>query len=318
MSGELTTSLPKGGAPGQVLTKVSYDNYKVAWMDSQTENIDSPAHSINDTMGPQAVVSTDMAAAGSRLRPVSEIQENAEGIQSVSLTQCGKNLFDQEVASNFVNYTLATDVASNAPQGPYAFEINVKAGISYTFSLKNKVLEEYQGYTSLLYFGEVSGGEYRQLKIMRLLSNKTNTYNEKFSFVAESDAKYYVLIVKADITAGNYIPAIQLELGAESTPLVAYQGDTVTQALPETVYGGSYDWAKGELTVTHGLSEGGVVEALVEPRIIQLTPREFTSLSGINTLFSNCGDTTVTFTADLKKYIDSKLAELAGGAQNEA
>lgn len=33
MSGELTTSLPKGGAPGQVLTKVSYDNYKVDWKD---------------------------------------------------------------------------------------------------------------------------------------------------------------------------------------------------------------------------------------------------------------------------------------------
>lgn len=33
MSGELTTSLPKGGIPGQVLTKVSYDNYKVDWKD---------------------------------------------------------------------------------------------------------------------------------------------------------------------------------------------------------------------------------------------------------------------------------------------
>lgn len=33
MSGELTTSLPKGGDPGQVLTKVSYDNYKVDWKD---------------------------------------------------------------------------------------------------------------------------------------------------------------------------------------------------------------------------------------------------------------------------------------------
>lgn len=35
MSGELTTSLPKGGAPGQVLTKVSYDNYKVDWKTPQ-------------------------------------------------------------------------------------------------------------------------------------------------------------------------------------------------------------------------------------------------------------------------------------------
>lgn len=35
MSGELTTSLPKGGDPGQVLTKVSYDNYKVDWKTPQ-------------------------------------------------------------------------------------------------------------------------------------------------------------------------------------------------------------------------------------------------------------------------------------------
>lgn len=32
---------------------------------------------------------------------------------------------------------------------------------------------------------------------------------------------------------------------------LTHNGETAAQTLPETVYGGSYDWAKGELTVTH-------------------------------------------------------------------
>lgn len=56
---------------------------------------------------------------------------------------------------------------------------------------------------------------------------------------------------------------------------------------------------------------------LLEPRTVQLTAWEFVTLTGYNVISSDCGDTTVTFTADLKKYIDSKIAQLALGAQNE-
>lgn len=187
---------------------------------------------------------------------------------------------------------------------------------------------------------------------------------------------------------------------------LTHNGETITQQLPESIYGGSYDWAKGELTVTHkaislavkdmngegstwagwigsknndlGLTECfksgtngskpsqasnvistrvsvGIVAIygddilyptyyfefyknsapffnmslseikaqypnlvcqfvfpLLEPRAIRLTPQEFTAAAGVNVFSSNCGDTTVTFQADLKKYIDKRISERLG------
>lgn len=168
---------------------------------------------------------------------------------------------------------------------------------------------------------------------------------------------------------------------------LTHNGTATDQALPETVYGGSYDWGKGVLTVTYkffslavadmnnseiypGWQNVGIVECvepgvaggtpglvcynaqlcavnsnvdrifffntisqsewkaqypdlicqfvftLLEPRVIHLTPHEFLALSGTNTLSSDCGNTTVTFTADLKQYIDKKLSELTKEAGN--
>lgn len=220
--------------------------------------------------------------------------------------------------------------------------------------------------------------------------------------------------VTVDIAAGDSllhpVSEIKLVQEGEGTPsldnirnisgrdsiALTCNGETAAQELPETVYGGSYDWAKGELTITHkffslaiadmnrpesvsnetpgwtgltGLEEcflnanttlnnaaaniGTIVSVnttsglnrillgysnynltqdewktqhpdlicqfvfpLIEPRTIRLTPREFTALVGDNVLSSGCGDTTVTFQADLKRYIDKRLAQLAGGAAN--
>lgn len=170
---------------------------------------------------------------------------------------------------------------------------------------------------------------------------------------------------------------------------LTHNGETKAQALPETVYGGSYNWATGELMVTHKLfllavkdmnnvedypgwnrvdgllecfnaglnsyapcvgnigvevgvntsnaSAGRIIAflskdiygltqsewkaqysalicqfvfPLLEPRIILVTPQKFTAHAGNNILSSNCGDTAVTFQADLKKYIDKRISQL--------
>lgn len=159
---------------------------------------------------------------------------------------------------------------------------------------------------------------------------------------------------------------------------LTHNGESATQDLPETVYGGSYDWATGILALTHMMFELAVADMnrdndypgwinvaeldkcfgtdsdqilyaalmnfgevvrinklqiqlplasynnlsqtewkaqypdlicqlvfpLLEPRVIQLTPQEFTALAGNNILSSDCGNTTVTFSADLKKYFE--------------
>ena len=169
---------------------------------------------------------------------------------------------------------------------------------------------------------------------------------------------------------------------------LTHNGESATQDLQEAVYGGSYDWAKGELVITKKFVERPVssiantangafpgwidvsledcypedtndvykipcmnvgtkvgintvnrdvlfmpssvygiknadewkaqypnlvfqfVFQLLEPRTIQLAPQEFIALAGDNVLSSNCGDTTVTFQADLKKYIDKRIRQL--------
>ena len=54
-----------------------------------------------------------------------------------------------------------------------------------------------------------------------------------------------------------------------------------------------------------------VVYELDEPYTIQLTPQQLDTLHGINNVWSDCGDTTISYVADTKSYIDQKLAAIA-------
>lgn len=95
---------------------------------------------------------------------------------------------------------------------------------------------------------------------------------------------------------------------------------TLTAELPETIYGGMFDWTNGLLTVTHGhiasysgenvpdgwissvgaLTDGAqVVYPLAEPYTIQLDPQQIKALQGVNTVWSNCGNTRALFNYSL-------------------
>lgn len=54
-----------------------------------------------------------------------------------------------------------------------------------------------------------------------------------------------------------------------------------------------------------------IIYELATPLTFDLTPVEVTTLLGINNLWSNTGDIALTYRADTKKYIDSKIAELS-------
>ena len=53
------------------------------------------------------------------------------------------------------------------------------------------------------------------------------------------------------------------------------------------------------------------VYQLAEPYTIQLTPQQLDTLKGHNNVWSDCGDTTLSYVADTKLYIDQKLAAIA-------
>jgi len=54
-----------------------------------------------------------------------------------------------------------------------------------------------------------------------------------------------------------------------------------------------------------------IVYPLAEPYTIQLTPQQLETLKGTNNIWSDAGETEVTYAADTKMYIDQKIAAIA-------
>jgi hypothetical protein len=49
---------------------------------------------------------------------------------------------------------------------------------------------------------------------------------------------------------------------------------------------------------------------LAQPYTIQLTPQQLDMFKGVNTIWSDTGNTDLVYVADLQSYIDKKFAEL--------
>lgn len=121
------------------------------------------------------------------------------------------------------------------------------------------------------------------------------------------------------------VRGLQLEDGYAATEFEPYASNTFSVEFGRTVYGGSMDWLTGELTVTHGMigtyageslpgawisdrdvyapgasptTGAQVVYELAKPDVIQLTPRMFAALSGVNTLYTDGGSNEFTFNHD--------------------
>lgn len=378
--------------------------------------VSSPAHMITETYGPAAEVTMDIAAEGSLLHPVSEIKlvqegegtpslsniRNIVGWDNISLTAYGKNLLDSDKMLDISNWVGRADDFTDDPfitssANTYEFVIPTKPGVQYTITLNQK--NESTAATRLLYLVRLTARTQTRLHMFQLNNAESNIYRPTYTFTTDDDPDTIYLFASyfpdQDVTEfhARSFRSIQVEFGRNSTYFEPHHNETAIQTLPETVYGGTYDWAKGELTVTHkflslaikdmnnsedypgwigdyGLADvvgndynagwnnlrsnttnyvtirtrgytyprslltlPGVSQSewktqypnficqfvfpLLKSRTIHLPPHEFLALSGANTLSGDCGDTTVTFQADLKKYIDKKLSELTRETGNE-
>ena len=131
---------------------------------------------------------------------------------------------------------------------------------------------------------------------------------------------------------------IQLELGSTATSYELYQGETYDITFPTeagTVYGGTDDvvgggltdeWAEipsynGETITEPWLSSmdaytpgatpttgAQVVYKLTTPITYHLPPQEVSTIAGLNNILADTGDVSVEYAADLKHYIDTKIA----------
>ena len=110
------------------------------------------------------------------------------------------------------------------------------------------------------------------------------------------------------------VRGLQLEVGEAATEFEPYASETFSVNFGQTVYGGSLDWAAGELTVTHGMIDAyageslpgawisdrdayaagatpttgaQVAYALSEPYVVRVAPQLIGALDGENILYGD-------------------------------
>ena len=200
------------------------------------------------------------------------------GVTEVRTVHCGKNLFGNARVSTGQGYiTIAPsgDIEFNNATDRVVYpniecDLYLPAG---TYSAKATVTGNPGRLELWVQFPQL--GEYTWNAASEN-NAKTLTYGEKMQAL--------VLVLQPH-TSGTI--KLQIEKGDVTTPYEPYHGETLTQALPEEVFGGAYEWDTGVLTSTHDSSG----QRLPEPKTFQLEKHPIFAYEGINTLYSNTGDT---------------------------
>lgn len=100
--------------------------------------------------------------------------------------------------------------------------------------------------------------------------------------------------------------------GASQTDKTCYTLNTTTLMIKDTALTSLEDWT-GYLAAQAAAGTPMTIVWRLKPsyyKTIQLTPQQLTLLKGNNALWSDTGDTSVTYTADTKMYIDNKFTAL--------
>lgn len=275
------------------------------------------------TIGIEPVQAGSGDPSPTNVRPIS-------GWTGAKVTRTGKNKFDESIAITSYFYNVdgtftnkITDTRSPAMINAQAF--NGSTLVAYadaSGAYPNRTIGTITINSSVTKFVIKHNGSSRDLTI-------------EIPWTAQGTFTFSCLVPSNDPTTvgGLVIKDIQVEEGSTATPFAPYTGMTYPiswQSEAGTVYGGTLDVTTGLLTVTHGnianyngeslpgkwissmdvYSAGGtpttgaqVVYELATPYAYQLTPTEVTLLLGDNNVWADTGDSTVTYRADTKLYI---------------
>ena len=219
--------------------------------------------SVSQSFQQSGSIITCQPVEGSELHVVSEITAVQEGegdpspdnVRSIKgyekalLTQCGKNflnldnckLLDCNIAS-ITNSSIQCAINNRYFASIYPNDMPIN-NTTITFSQK-QILSDKQ--MTIVEYGvkttEVSGTNTNYVtKLLGDLAYKGNSYHIELRTNRSGTAF-------TDTT--TIIDNLQLEVGTVATPFEPYRGQTYTVDFPETVYGGTLDWATGILTVT--------------------------------------------------------------------
>lgn len=262
------------------------------------------------------------AADFDAVQVVSEIKPGADGVSSVNLTRTGRNLvshLDYEITRGHSATVITDDVIDVKTPGGYDYgkiPVYLKGGVTYTLVIDWEVYGRDASATGTTTAGyRISPMQSSQIGVS-VSSNEAKRYVRTYTPTEDMDAQIlwypnYNPTVKA--SSRSRVMLLEGEYTAETAPAFEpCRKQVLTATLPEAVHGGKLDWTSGLLTITHG-ADGA---ELAVPRTAQLAPQTLEMLKGENNVWSDTGDTSLTYNADIKMYIDAAIAEIAAAIIN--
>lgn len=268
------------------------------------------------------LVNVKDAADFDAVQVVSEIKPAANGVSAVNLTRTGRNLvrlLDYVKTQGHSDTVITEDVIDVKSTNGYDYgkiPVSLVGGTTYTLVIDWEVYgrdESATGDTTATYRIDKLQSSATQV---RLSSNASRRIVKAYTPAEDVEANIlwypnFGSAVKA--SSRSSIMLLVGEYTSETAPAFEpCRKQTLTTTLPETVYGGALDWTNGVLTITHGAD--GV--ELAVPRTAQLAPQTLEMLKGENNVWSDTGDTSLTYNADIKMYIDAAIAEIAAAIIN--
>lgn len=179
-------------------------------------------------------------------------QENPiVGYSEVNFTRCGKNLLPPYTLSNGGGITITSNNGTYIISGTTTAYYQIIADTSFilkagTYTLKNN--------------GNVDNNLVVQLRSVDGLTTyaSSSINSDTFTINADTEVKFRMTFNNGGSYSATISP--QLELGSTATEYEPYNGQTITLALGQTVYGGRLYFENGwKCEVTHGIYDLGDV-----------------------------------------------------------
>ena len=301
-TGEVTSVAGKTGAVTLDADDVSYDatsqyeegtvGHEFANVQERVDEIESSALSAYSTdTASGSVVQFDDGADNIPVKSLVVDIASTAGVTGATITRAGKNLLPMA--------SLPSD-----PVRGVTFTRNSDGTISYSGTTTSSDLQTEIGSATLPAGSYILTGAVDSVARLRLTLNGTlkgHDTGNGYSFTLETPA---VVAVQARIStttgtevSGTFSPMIRLTSNTDATyePCGA---DTYAVTFPSgagTVTAGTLDVTGGTLTVNSNT--------------YPVTPLEIDTLLGVNTIFADCGNVTVTYHADPELFLDSNYVK---------
>lgn len=249
---------------------------------------------------------------GYPLEVISTINAKDDGSawDGITLTQCGKNLFDFKQPVSYVTYT-----APGGGKGSrYGYSFILPAG---TYTMHAECVGEVKDTYIYCILNDLKGNHlpvdgFGHMKQGTSYWTRTFTLTEPtVLYIYDGVSGHTEKVVQALFSEQNNV---QIEAGSAATAYEPYRGQTIEADLTELpVTEGSYNWTTGVLVddggnhYQHDLDTNTFINIENEfesEGYTQPIARSIPALSGVNCLYSDCGNTQVSGREDPKSKID--------------